>query len=354
MNCCEVPPDDFGEVAEGPGIDLLVDRRGALKGLAGALGGAAALAGGLAHAEDRKIKLAFCGQLLCVVPYEVTRAQGHFKAEGLEVELVYTRGGSQAMQALVGGAVDYAGTSFDVALLAYARGAKIRRFASTGRLPLFALATSPQSAGDIKALSDLEGKTVAVSALGNADHSLLLYLLKKAGAEASKVRFAALGTNLYDALRLGQVDAGMVQEPALSLINAGGGGTLVNVMDLHDATHYLGGAYEFMGVAVRAEEREARLAEMQRLARALAKGLQDTRTMPIEDVVLALPRELIAGGNRPQLLKILERYRQSLYPETVKIDVAAAERVVDAQTEAGVLKTRVELPGLLDTSAIGG
>lgn len=354
MNCCEAPPGEFGEVAEGPGIDLLISRRGALRGLAGALGGAAALAGGLARADDKRLKLAFCGQLLCVVPYEVTRARGHFKAEGLDVELVYTRGGSQAMQALVGGAVDYAGTSFDVALLAYAKGAKIRRFASTGRLPLFALATAPKTAKEIKSLKDLEGRTVAVSALGNADHSLLLYLLAKAGADPTKVRFAALGTNLYDALRLGQVDAGMVQEPALTLVAAAGGATLVNMMELKDADRYVGGAYEFMGVSVRADEREARLDEMRRLARALAKGLADTRTIPVEEVVVALPKELVAGGDRPQLLKILERYRTSLYPETVKIDTAAVDRVVESQKDAGVLKAPVDLAGLLDTSVVGG
>ena len=354
MKCCEVPPNDFGEVADAPGIDLLISRRSALRGLAGTLGGAAALAGGLARADDKRVKLAFCGQLLCVVPYEVTRARGHFRAEGLDVELVYTRGGSQAMQALVGGAVDYAGTSFDVALLAYAKGAKIRRFASTGRLPLFALATAPKAVKEIKALKDLEGRTVAVSALGNADHSLLLYLLKKAGADPAKVRFAALGTNLYDALRLGQVDAGMVQEPALSLLNAAGGGTLVNVMDLHDADHYLGGAYEFMGVSVRADERDARLDEMRRLSRALAKGLVDTRTIPIEEVVVALPKELVAGGDRPQLLKILERYRKSLYPEVVTLDTASAERVVESQMVAGVLTKPVDLGGLLDPAVVGG
>jgi hypothetical protein len=36
------------------------------------------------------------------------------------------RGGNVAMQAFVGGSVDYAGTSFDVALQAHARGAKSR------------------------------------------------------------------------------------------------------------------------------------------------------------------------------------------------------------------------------------
>ena len=58
------------------------------------------------EAQGKQVKLAFCSQLLCVVPYEVARSAGHFKNHGLEVELVYTRGGSAAMQALVGGAVD--------------------------------------------------------------------------------------------------------------------------------------------------------------------------------------------------------------------------------------------------------
>src|SRR4029079_2824555 len=162
------------------------------------------LAGGLAigscspkpAAPLSRIKLAFRGQLLCVVPYEVTRARGHFAAQGLDVELVYTRGGSAAMQALVGGAVEYAGTSFDVALQAFANGADIRRFASTGRLPLFALAVAPKDRDVIKTIKDLEGKTVGISALGNADHALLLFLPAQAHADAKKVRFAAIGTNV--------------------------------------------------------------------------------------------------------------------------------------------------------------
>ena len=166
--------------------------------------------------------LAFCGQLLCVIPYEVTRARGHFADEGLDVRLVYTRGGNVAMQALVGGSVDYAGTSFDVALQAFAHGAKIARFASTGRLPLFALASAPKMAKEIRTLKDLENRTVGVSALGNADHILVLYLMTRAGADPNRVRFATIGTNLLDALRLGQVDAGMVQEPALTLITRRG------------------------------------------------------------------------------------------------------------------------------------
>src|SRR5204862_3570849 len=105
---------------------------------------------GMAKAQGKPVKLAYCSQLLCGVPYEVARSAGLFRQHGLDVELVYTRGGNPAIQALVGGAVDYAATALDVAIQAYANvGADIRRFMVTGRLPLFALVTAPKTAEQI-------------------------------------------------------------------------------------------------------------------------------------------------------------------------------------------------------------
>src|SRR3546814_18955254 len=86
----------------------------------------------------------------------------------------------------------------------------------------------------------------------------MLFLLAHAGVDIGEVSFAALGTNLFDAVRLGQVDAAMVQEPALSLIVEAGGRELFNAMDLDDAHRQLGGAYAVMGVSVRAESTEGR------------------------------------------------------------------------------------------------
>ena len=352
MDCCNELTPYFNRELEAADAPKPIGRRSALKRLAGLAGSVLFVSKGLAHGQGRQVLLAFCGQLLCVVPYEVARARGHFAEEGLDVRLVYTRGGNVAMQALVGRAVDYAGTSFDVALQAFSRGAKIVRFASTGRLPLFALAAGPKTAKEIRALKDLENRTVGISGLGNADHILVVYLMKKAGANPDRVRFATLGPNLYDALRVGQVDAGMVQEPALTLITSAGGGAIANIMDIDEANRYLGGAYEFMGVAVRVEEREQRRDEMGRLARALAKGLSDTRTMPANEAVAALPKELITGANRDRLVTILERYRRSLYPDTVKIDPVAVNRVSDAHKTAGLLAASVDPKALLDLSVV--
>src|SRR5215207_887420 len=345
MSCCDE------NTARVPNTD--VSRRSLLKG-ASILGTVVpSLRPKQAAAQGKKIQLAFCSQLLCVIPYEVARAGGHFRQHGLDVELIYTRGGNAAMQALVGGAVDYAGTSLDVAMQAYAKGAEIRRFATTGRLPLFALATAPKTAASIRTVKDLQGKTVGVSALGNADHALLLFLLKQANADAAKVQFATLGVNLLEALRQGQVDAGLVQEPALTLLQRSGGRVLVNAMDTADAQKYLGGSYEFMGVAVRSKEFEARRGEMGELAKGLADGLKAMRQMKPADIAAALPRELTTGMDSALLGDIIVRYRESLYPDNVKIDLESSKRVAESLKIGGLLKADADVRGLHDTSIVG-
>jgi sulfonate transport system substrate-binding protein len=288
------------------------------------------------------------------VPYEVARSAGLFKNHGLDVQLVYTRGGNAAMQALVGGAVEYAGTALDVALQAYANvGADIRRFAVTGRLPLFAVVTAPKTASQIQSIKDLEGRTVGVSALGNADHALTLYLLAQAKADASKVKFATMGVNLLEALRQDQIDAGLVQEPALTLLQRSGARVLVNAMDTADAHKHLGGPYEFMGVAVRAKEIEARRPEMVALAKALGDALRGLRTMPQTEIVSALPRELTTGMDTALIAELMGRYRESLYPDTVTIDLASANRVAESLKVGGLLAPNADVSGLQDMSIAG-
>src|SRR3954471_10412615 len=307
MSCCDET------TARVPDTD--VSRRSLLKGAAVAASVVPLVRPVRSAAQGKSVMLAYCSQILCGVPYEVARSAGHFTNHGLDVELVYTRGGSAAMQALVGGAVDYAATSLDVAVTAYANaGADIRRFATTGRLPLFAVVTAPKTANTITTIKALEGKTVGVSALGNADHALTLYLLKQAGGDPGKVRFATMGVNLLEALRQGQIDAGLVQEPALTLVQRAGGRLLMNGMDLEDAKNHLGGAFEFMGVAVRTKEFEQRRPEMIALAKALGDALRALQTMSGADMVGSFPKEMTTGLDLKEFAEISARHRASLYP----------------------------------------
>lgn len=356
MSSCCHPEADPAAGHSGGLVSQGINRRAVLRRLSALAGSAAALSALPAYAardDKKKLTLAFCSQLLCVVPYEVTRAAGFFAEQGLDVQLVYSRGGSAALQALNAGGVDYAATSFDAAINAFVHKAGIRRFAATGRLPLFALATSPKTADRITDVAQLEGKTVGVAQLGNADHALTLHLLQRAGVDPLSVEFATLGPNLYDALRLGQVDAGMVQEPGLTLLERGGARVLVNLMDLDDANRYLGGPYAFMGVAVRTGEQAQRREEMQKIGRALAAGLDYTRQASLDELIGMLPQELVAGGDIEVLSTALDKHRQSLYPSGVQIDRAACQRVVDTQRDAGIVTAAVDLDALLDPSVMG-
>src|SRR3546814_1255742 len=94
MGCCEATKVERKGVVSledyNSGRDFALDRRGALKGLLGA-GGIIAVSSGSPKAfaqTPTKLTLAFCGQLLCVVPYEVTRARGHFADLGFDVEQI--------------------------------------------------------------------------------------------------------------------------------------------------------------------------------------------------------------------------------------------------------------------------
>ncbi|HYU12794.1 MAG TPA: ABC transporter substrate-binding protein, partial [Stellaceae bacterium] len=139
MDCCET--DGFKrpiEIREEPTLDKSVRRRVVLKGAGLFAGTTPLVAGSTARglAKSGPIQLAFCSAILCVAPFEVTRAGGYFRDEGVDVNLVYMRGSTAATQALVGGAIDYAANSFDDVVEAVNRGAEIKRFSSTARLPL--------------------------------------------------------------------------------------------------------------------------------------------------------------------------------------------------------------------------
>jgi NitT/TauT family transport system substrate-binding protein len=353
MDCCESdgfkrPPDLRAETP----LAKPVGRRGVLKGTAFAAGTAPLLAGSMAKAA-KTIQLAFCSNLLCAPPFEVTRVAGYFRDEGLDVQLVYMRGSTAATQALVGGALDYAATSFDDVLQAFNRGADIRRFYSTGRLPLQALAVAPNRVTDIKGLKDLEGRTVGIVSRGNITEALTLFLMKKASADGKKVQFAVLGPNIYEPVRLGQVDAAWVSEPALSMLTKAGASALINFMETEDAAKYLGGPYEFMGISARTAEIAARREEMRALTRALEKGLAQLQSINPEEITAALPKQLLAGADTALLTDILARYRASLYPTAGAIDVAACERVADTLKSAGLIKPDVKAEQVLDRSIVG-
>ena len=109
-----------------------------------------------------------------------------------------------------------------------------------------------------------------------------------------------------------------------------------------------------MGVAVRAKEIEQRRPEMVALTKALADALKALRGMTGGQLVAALPKEMTTGLDLKEFGDIIVHHRDSLYPETVNIDLEAAKRVEQSLIAGGLIKSGASMSGLHDTTIVGG
>lgn len=314
--------------------------------------------GGGSGGQDRqltKLDLGFCSQVLCVLPFEVARQQGFFEEEGYDVNLLYMKGGTQAITALLSKSLDFVGTPMDLVVRSVDEGKEVRMVASTSRLPFFALVTAPGVAAEIQTIADLAGKKVGVGNLGTTDDLLLKALAARAGIDPESIESVALGPNLSDTLLRGEVDAGMVQEPALTLVSKEGGRVLHNFMDLEQTRAALGGAYQFMGLNTRPDVIESRPDTIRALSRALVRAntwiLENTGA----DIVKAAPAELVSGGQVDVFAAALDKYKESLYPGNGLVEEENVGRVVEAQRSAGLIEEgkEIEISSLFTNEFVG-
>ncbi|HEY8579213.1 MAG TPA: ABC transporter substrate-binding protein [Beijerinckiaceae bacterium] len=101
---------------------------------------------------------------------------GFFKEAGLDIDVLYTQGGAQTVQAVLAGSVDLAMQGGILGLVgAYVKNAPIRIVAPamTGTPDVFWYARADSG---IKSFKDVDGKTVAFSAPGSSTNLILLSL----------------------------------------------------------------------------------------------------------------------------------------------------------------------------------
>jgi NitT/TauT family transport system substrate-binding protein len=143
---------------------------------------------------------------------DIGQRAGIFAKHGLKLELLYTSGGGETMQAVISGSVDLgiaAGTGGVMG--AFAKGAPVRILlaGTTGASDLYwyVPATSP-----LKSFADLAGKTVGYSTNGASTHVTLLALIKHFNVAAKPVPTGASAVTLTQAMS-GQVDVGWASPP---------------------------------------------------------------------------------------------------------------------------------------------
>ncbi len=142
--------------------------------------------------------------------YVATEA-GLFKEQGLSVEEIQLSRPSEAVQALVGGSVNFAQVSADAFINAVEAGAKIAIIGQMAGDPAFSVVVQP----DYKSWSDLKGKTVAVSAPKDGAAVVFRLMAKANGLKDGDYTFLSVGTtpNRYAALKNRSADAAILGQP---------------------------------------------------------------------------------------------------------------------------------------------
>lgn len=118
----------------------------------------------------------------------VANEKGYYKAENLEVSLIYGDGGASTLQTIITGSQDVTtGNGVLGVMSAFAKGAPVRIIGNskrgTGDLFWYVPADSP-----IKSLKDLkEGQELAYSRPGSSTHLTTLYLVKALGIKPKLV-----------------------------------------------------------------------------------------------------------------------------------------------------------------------
>jgi len=143
---------------------------------------------------------------------ELGQRAGIFKRYGLELEILFTSGGAESQQAVIGGSMDIAtGVGVSGAIGAYSKGAPLRLIGSEmiGSPDLFwyAPANSP-----LKSITDMNGKTVGYTVTGSSSHAGLLELIRQNNLNVKPVSTGNMPATFTQTMT-GQIDVGFASAP---------------------------------------------------------------------------------------------------------------------------------------------
>jgi NitT/TauT family transport system substrate-binding protein len=142
---------------------------------------------------------------------ELGQNAGLFRKRGLELELLYTNGSAETLQAVISGSVDIGiGLGTSAVMGAFAKGAPLRAIgnASAGSSEYWYVpADSP-----VQTIADAGGKTIAYSTTGSSSHLVVLSLIKAKGLFAKAIATGSPAATLTQVMS-GQVDVGWASPP---------------------------------------------------------------------------------------------------------------------------------------------
>ena len=310
--------------------------------------GILALATGVAAAQSKpKVSIAVGGAgCLCYLPTVLAKQLGEYDKAGVEVELIDFKGGSQALQAVIGGSADVVSGYYDHCVNLAAKGQALQSFVVFDRYPGMVLAVSPE-AKDIKSIKDLAGKSVGVSAPGSSTDFFLKYLLAKNGLDPTSASVVGIGlaATAVAAMEHGKVSAAIMLDPAVTLMQSKHKDfrLLSDTRSAKDTLDVFGGEYPGGALYTRADWITKNEATAQKLTNAIVTTLKWIHSRTPEEIMAKMPDELV-GPDKALYLAALKN-TIPMFSQTGMMDPKGAQAVlaVFSQSVPEIAKANIDL-----------
>jgi len=241
------------------------------------------------------------------LPAKLTEQLGYFKEEGLDVEIQSQPAGVDAENELLAGAVQGVVGFYDHTIDLQSKGKEVEAVVVLGQVPGEVEMVATRSAGQIKSMADIKGKTLGVTGLGSSTNFLTQYLAFRAGVSSSQFTVLPVGadTTFIAAIRQGRIDAGMTTEPTVSqLLKTGEAQVLVDLRTAEGTTQALGGLYPASSLYMQRAWVDSHKDQVQKLARAFVKTLHYMKTHSADEIAQKMPKDYY-GNNRDLYVKAL-------------------------------------------------
>jgi ABC-type nitrate/sulfonate/bicarbonate transport system substrate-binding protein len=265
----------------------------------------------------------------------LTHEDGHFRKHGLDSNLIYIRGGTTAVQALLAGEIHFGHLSPAPMMTAWAQGADFVWVGTTTHQMVFTLLADPS----ITKGADLKGKKIGITRLGSASDLAVRAALEQLGLTIKDIAMISLGgiPEILAAMRAGAVQAGILSPPTSTAARDLGYRPLLHIPDLGREFTFSGIAAKRSFVQSQAEVVRAYMASLTDGARVYKEdGRAALRTlrkyMRADDRILEGGyKEYDAAISSPPYpgLKGLEAVRESLLESTPQLKNVDLRKFVD-------------------------
>jgi NitT/TauT family transport system substrate-binding protein len=277
------------------------------------------------------VRMAVGGQPQFIyLPLTLADRLGYFKDEGLSVSISDLRGGSEALAALMGGSVDMVTGFYEHTIRARAQGKRLVMVTLFDRYPGLVLMVGKRHADQVRAIGDLVGKPVGVTAPGSSTDQLVKYILRQNNLDPQAIPVVTGGyATMLAALEQDHVWAGVTVDPLASRLERDGiARVLYDTRTEKGTRDIFGGPWPAGGFYTTADFISEHPRVVQSIVNAGVRALRYLKEHSAEEVTAVMP-ESFWGGDRDQ------------YTESLRANIAmyAFDGLMPADGPPNVLKT---------------